>query len=91
LKEPVEVVIRGASALLALVIGIGLAFGLWLELHRVAEPNAFELAVVSLGAGLALIAVGLRYTAGRIFLAVLAVTLVLAFFGGGHAFEGLTS
>jgi hypothetical protein len=89
-NAPTEMIIRGASALLALVVGVGLAFGLWSQVHRVAEPSSIEVAVASLGLGLGLIAVGLRYAAGRIFLAVMAVTLVLAFFGGGHAFAGIT-
>jgi hypothetical protein len=87
--EPTEPVIRAASALLALAVGIGLAFGLWSQLRHVADWSGLEVAVVALGLGLGLIALGLRYPAARIFLAVLGVTLVLAFFCGGHAFTAI--
>ena len=89
LREPNEVVIWTATSLLAVVVGLGTAFFLWLSLHRTDRPFVAQGAVVSLSLGLVLIGLGSRRFLARIFFVLLAVALALAYALGGTEFARL--
>jgi hypothetical protein len=89
LREPNEVVIWTATSLLAVVVGLGTAFFLWLSLHRTDRPFVAQGAVVSLSIGLVLIGLGSQRFLARIFFVLLAVALALAYALGGTEFARL--
>ncbi|MBV8373316.1 MAG: hypothetical protein JOY69_08665 [Candidatus Eremiobacteraeota bacterium] len=84
-----NVIIWGASGLLALVLGVGIAFSLWLGLHRVDQALVAQAAVGSLSLGLVLIGVGAQRPMTRVFFVLLAATLVLGYALGGAEFARL--
>ena len=86
LREPSELVIWGASALLAALVGLGGAFGLWMQLHRTDHAAVLTFSVVALSLGLGLIGWAVRTLLTRVFLIVLAVTLLTGFFLASPAF-----
>lgn len=85
-KEPADAIIFGATALLAIVVGAGVAFSLWTELHRTSEHAVLTAAVSALSAGMGCIAFAVAKPATRLFLLVFAGTLLVAFFLGGSIF-----
>jgi hypothetical protein len=85
-----EAIIWGAAVMLGLVVGVAIAFGLWSQLHRSAEPGLLSAGVSSLSAGLALVGVAQRNGASRLFFISLAVGLPTAFFVGGPAFAAIS-
>lgn len=87
--EPSEVVIWGASSLLSLVVGLGVAFFLWMALHRSGQPVVADSAVVSLGVGLALIGLSAERPLPRLFFVLLAAMMVVAYALGGPEFARL--
>jgi hypothetical protein len=87
--EPSDYVIWGASSLLALVLGLGSAFFLWVVLHRSEHPELARGAVASLGLGLVLIGVAVDRPMTRAFFILLAVVLAAAFAFGGPEFARL--
>ena len=89
LREPNEVVIWTATSLLAVVVGLGGAFFLWLTLHRSDRPFVVQGAVLSLSLGLVLIGLGSQRFLTRVFLVLLAVALALAYALGGSEFARL--
>ncbi|HEY1655507.1 MAG TPA: hypothetical protein VGF86_10360 [Candidatus Tumulicola sp.] len=89
LPESSEVVIWGTSALLSLVVGVGAAFFLWMALHRTAQPLFAQGAVVSIGVGMALIALATDRPLLRVFFVLLAAVLVIGYALGGPAFAHL--
>lgn len=91
LKEPNEIVIWGATSLLAILVGLGSAFFLWLSLQRSDRPFVAQGAVVSLSLGLVLVGLGVGRPLTRIFLVLLAATLVVAYVLGGPEFARLAS
>ncbi len=86
LGEPNDVVIWGASGLLALLLGLGTAFFLWLTLHRSDQAIVAQGAVGSLSLGLVLIGLGAERPMPRVFFVLLAATLVLGYALGGPEF-----
>jgi hypothetical protein len=89
LPEPSEFVIWATSALLALVVGLGAAFFLWMLLRRSGAPVLAEVAVVTLGVGIALIGLSSERALRRIFLVLLAAMLVVGYALGGPEFARL--
>jgi hypothetical protein len=89
--EPTEIIIRSASSLLAIIIGIALAFALWRELRYTPAPELLAYAVVALSAGLGLVAIAVPRGSAKLFLIFLAASLTVAFFTGGPAFKGIVS
>ncbi len=89
LREPNEVVIWTSTSLLAVVVGLGTAFFLWLFLHRTDRPMVAQGAVLSLSLGLALIGLGSQRLLARIFFVLLAVALAVAYALGGPEFARL--
>jgi hypothetical protein len=89
LPEPTDYVIWGASGLLALVLGLGSAFFLWVALHRTDRVDLADGAVASLGLGLLLIGMAAERPATRVFCVLLAVVLVVGFALGGPEFARL--
>ncbi len=88
--EPNDVVIWGASGLLALLLGLGTAFFLWLTLHRSDQTIVAQAAVGSLSLGLVLVGLGAERPMSRVFFVLLAATLVLGYAVGGPEFARLT-
>jgi len=88
-RETNELVIWGASALLGIVVGIGTAFSLWVQLHRTADQAVLAGAVVALAVGLSLIAVALDNLTTRLFIWAASTGLLLAFFTGSGLFASL--
>ncbi len=88
-REPTELVIWSASALLGIVVGIGTAFTLWVQLHRTADQAILDGAVVAVAVGLSLIAVAVDNLTTRLFIWAASVGLALAFFAGAGAFASL--
>ncbi len=89
-REPAEVIIFGTTALLAVVVAIGLAFVLWAQLHRTSERAVLTAAVSSLGAGTGCLGFATQKPVARLFMLVFAATLLIAFFLGGPIFSTLT-
>lgn len=89
LREPNEVVIWTATSLLALVVGLGTAFFLWLCLHHTDRPMVAQGAVLLLSLGLVLIGLGSQRLLLRIFFVLLAVALAVAYALGGPEFARL--
>jgi hypothetical protein len=89
LGEPNDVVIWGASGLLALVLGLGIAFFLWFALHRADQTIVAQGAVGSVSLGLVLIGLGAERPTTRVFFVLLAATLVLGYALGGPEFAHL--
>ncbi|MGA8535130.1 MAG: hypothetical protein WB615_13560 [Candidatus Tumulicola sp.] len=89
LRGPNEVVIWGASGLLALLLGLGGAFVAWFALHRTAETVMAQGAVGSLSLGIVLVGLGAQRPLTRVFLVLLAATLVLGYALGGPQFARL--
>ncbi len=88
-REPTELVIWSASSLLGIVIGIGIAFTLWVQLHRTAEPGVLNGGVLAVGAGLALVAIAVDNLTARLFIWATAAGLILGFFAGSGLFASL--
>lgn len=88
---PSEFVIWAASALLALITGLGAAFFLWSVLRHTGEPVAAQAAIVSFGIGLALVGVSTEKPLVRVFCTLFAAMLVFAYLLGGVAFARLLS
>ncbi len=89
LREPNELVIWTATSLLAVVVGLGTAFFLWLSLHSTYRPMVAQGAVLSLSLGLVLIGLGSQRLLMRIFFVLLAVALAVAYALGGPEFARL--
>jgi len=89
LPEPNEYVIWASSSLLALVLGLGSAFFLWVALHRSDRAELAHGAVVSLGLGLLLIGIAAERPLTRAFFVILAIVLVAGFALGGPEFARL--
>ena len=88
-REPTELVIWSATALLGLVVGIGTAFSLWTQLHRTADQAVLDGAVLALSIGLSLIAVAVDNLTTRLFIWAAAAGLILSFFVGSGLFASL--
>jgi hypothetical protein len=88
--EPSELVIWGASTLLALVAGVGGAFFLWMALRRSGFPLLSAASVILVGVGIALIGLSADRPLLRISLVLLACVLALAYTFGGPEFALLT-
>lgn len=89
LPEPSDLVIWIASALLAMVAGLGVAFFLWSALHHTGRPAAAQAAVISIGAGMALLGLSTDRPLGRLFLVLFAAVLVFGYVLGGAEFARL--
>lgn len=89
LPEPSDLLIWAASALLSLLAGLGAAFFLWSALHHSGRPAIAEAAVVSIGAGMALIGLSTDRPLGRLFFVVFAAVLVAGYVLGGPEFARL--
>ena len=89
MKEPAELIIFGTTALLAIVLGIGVAFGLWSQLHHTSQRAILIAAVSALSAGTGCVGFAIEKPAARLFLLVFGATLLLAFFLGGPIFATL--
>ena len=88
-QEPSELVIWSATALLGVLLGLGVAFMLWAQIHRTGEPALLDAAVFAMGLGLGLVGLALRNLTPRIFSVALGVALLLAFFTLGGVFSTL--
>jgi multisubunit Na+/H+ antiporter MnhB subunit len=88
-REPTELVIWSASALLGIVVGIGTAFTVWVQLHRAADQGLLDGAVVAIALGLALVAVAVDNLTTRLFIWAVSGGLILAFFAGSGLFASL--
>ncbi len=89
-REPADAIIFAATALLAIVVATGVAFTLWSELHRTSEHAVLTAAVSSFSVGTGCLAFASTKPAGRLFLLVFAVTLVMAFFLGSGIFSTIS-
>jgi len=90
-REPADYVIWATSAMLALLVGMAVAFFLWLGLHRVTESGLALAAVGMLAAGTVLVALSLDRPLVRVFLVVMAAVFVLGYTLGGPAFSHLVA
>ena len=88
-QEPSELVIWSATALLGVLLGVGVAFMLWGQLHHTGEPTLLDAAVFALGLGFGLVGLALESLTTRIFLVALSAALLLGFFTLGGAFSAL--
>jgi hypothetical protein len=89
IAEPSEIVIWGASGLLAVILGLGSAFFLWACLHGEEHVEILPLLVAGLGTGVFWLGLASRHTLLRTIVVLFAVTLVLSFIAGGHSFARL--
>ncbi|HZY99993.1 MAG TPA: hypothetical protein VFE36_10500 [Candidatus Baltobacteraceae bacterium] len=90
-REPADYVIWATSAMLALLVGMAVAFLLWVGLHRVTESGMALAAVGTLGAGTVLVGLSLDRPLVRVFLVVMAAVFVLGYTLGGPAFSHLVA
>ena len=88
-REPTELVIWSASALLGIMVGIGAAFMLWSQLHRSADQAILDAAVVAVAAGFSLVSVALDNFLARLFVWAASAALVVSFFAGAPLFSSL--
>ncbi len=86
-----DLVIRTATAGLAILTGVGIAFAFWAQLEHTARPELLTAAVVSICLGALLIGVAMQSLSTRVFLWLAAATLAVAFFAGSGAFAALSS
>lgn len=86
--ESTDVVILTATGLLGAVLGAAVAFGLWTQLHHSADGLVTP-AVAALGIGLSLTGFALPRFTTRLFLLMLGLSLLAAFFLGGPFFKTL--
>ena len=93
--EPVrartDLIIWGSSGLLAVVLGLGSAFVLWMALRQTAATQVLTAGIVALGIGLLLIGLATPRALPRVFLVVFAVSLVAGFVLGSPSFAHLSS
>ncbi|MDP9025569.1 MAG: hypothetical protein M3N13_09370 [Candidatus Eremiobacteraeota bacterium] len=89
--ESTEIVILVATALLGVVLGTAVAFGLWTQLTRSSSAGLLSPAVAVIGIGLSLAGFGFPRFATRLFFIALGAALVAAFFFGGALFKGIAS
>jgi hypothetical protein len=88
-REPAEYVIWAASGLLAIVVGLGMAFFLWVSLRHSAHAEIATASVVSLSLGTVLIGLAMERPLVRTCLVILAAMLLLSFAFGGPTFARL--
>ena len=89
--EPTDYVIWTTWALLALLVGLGIAFGMWAGLHRVTDYRLALEAVGVLGLGTVLIAYSFDRPLVRVFLVIMAAMFVVGYALGGPEFSLLLS
>jgi hypothetical protein len=89
LAQPSEIVIWGASGLLAILLGIGSAFFLWLGLRDVNHVEIAPLLVAGFGLGVLLLGLASKHFWIRAIVVLFAVTLVLSFIAGSPSFARL--
>lgn len=89
ISGPTDYVIWGASGLLAVILGLGTAFFLWVGLHHAQHAELASGAVVSLSLGLVLIGLAAERPIMRTFVVLLAAMMLLSFAFGGPAFAHL--
>ncbi|HEY1682097.1 MAG TPA: hypothetical protein VGF98_10710 [Candidatus Tumulicola sp.] len=87
--EPTEVVIWTAGSLLGALLGLGGAFGLWLFLRHSDAQTAAHAAVVTVGAGIAVVGLSAERPPTRLFWIFLAGMLVVSYLFGGAEFARL--
>lgn len=90
-REPAELVIWSATALLGIMVGIGTAFMLWSGFHRSTDQAIVGAAIVALGLGLSLVAVAIDNVTVRLFIWSASLTIIVAFFSGAGFFAALAS
>jgi hypothetical protein len=89
LAEPAEIVIWSTSALLAVLLGIGLAFFLWFGLRGEEHAWIVPVLVAGFGTGVLLLGMASKQVLIRAVLALFAVTLVLSYIVGSPSFAKL--
>jgi hypothetical protein len=87
--ETHDVMIWTAGSLLAALLGLGGAFGLWLFLRHSDAQTAAHAAVVTLGAGIAVVGLSAERAPARLFWIVLAGVVVVGYLFGGAEFARL--
>jgi hypothetical protein len=89
LREPTEYVIWASAALLAVILGAGVAFGAWTALRQSANAPLAGAGVVTIGAGLAIVGLAVERPIYRAFFVIFAIGLVAAYLLGGAEFARL--
>jgi len=89
IAEPSEIVIWGASGLLAILLGIGGAFVIWFGLRGVAHDQIVPLLVAGFGCSVLLLGMASKHHLLRTIVVLFAVTLVLSFVVGSPSFAHL--
>ena len=89
LPEPTEFVIWAAVALLATIVGVGVAFGAWMALRLSATPLVAEAAIALTSIGLALVGMAVERPLYRAFVVIFALALMAAYLLGGPQFARL--
>ena len=89
LERPSDVVIWGAGASLAIVLGIGTAFFLWFGLHDGEHMEIAPVLVAGFGSSVLFLGLGSKQPLIRAIVALFAVTLVLSFIVGSPSFARL--
>jgi hypothetical protein len=87
--ESNEVVIWTAGSLLATLLGLAGAFGLWLFLRHSDAQTVAHAAVVTLGAGIAVVGLSAERSPARLFWIVLAGMMVVGYLFGNAEFARL--
>jgi hypothetical protein len=87
--ESNEVVIWTAGSLLAALLGLAGAFGLWLFLRHSDTQTIAHAAVVTLGAGIAVVGLSAERLSTRLFWIVLAGMMVAGYLFGDAEFARL--
>ena len=88
-REPTELVIWSATALLGMTVGVATAFILWSQLYRSADHVVLDGATLAIAAGLSLVAVAMEKLTARLFVWAGCAALVIAFFAGAGLFATL--
>jgi hypothetical protein len=88
-REPAELVIWSATALLGIMVGIGTAFMLWSGFRHAMDDALVDAAVLAIASGLSLVAVAMDNLTARLFVWAACATLLIAFFTGASFFVAL--
>jgi hypothetical protein len=89
LAEPAEIVIWSTASLLAVLLGIGLAFFLWFGLRGEEHAWIVPVLVAGFGTGVFLLGMASKQVLIRAVVALFAVALVLSYIVGSPSFAKL--
>jgi hypothetical protein len=87
--EAADIVIWGASCILAALIGIGISFALWTRLHHGGPTVIVYASLAALAVGTLLVGLALQRVLARACVMIFGFSVVLAYLFGAPGFSKL--